>query len=104
MLARVKKNDTVIVLSGRDKGEEGTVLEVLPTLGKVKVKGLRMATKHLKATKQGESGGIKKVETYLNLSQVMPVCASCKKGCRIVAKESGNGKKVRACHRCEEII
>ncbi|HZW61743.1 MAG TPA: 50S ribosomal protein L24 [Candidatus Babeliales bacterium] len=105
MTARIRKDDTVIVLSGKDKGSQGTVIEILPKKGKVVVKGVALVTRHLKARKQGEVGGIKKTEGYLNLSQVMPICPSCKKPSRMATKVvKETGKRARACHRCEEII
>ena len=104
MVARIRKNDTVIVRSGRDKGEQGTVLEVLPKEGKVLVKGVALVTRHIKARKQGDIAGIRKEEGYLKLSQVMPLCPSCQKGCRVTAKVMDNGNRSRACHRCKEII
>src|SRR5579872_6568727 len=99
MVAHVRKNDTVVVLSGKDKGEQGTVIEVLPEEGKVMVKGLALVTRHMKARKQGDVAGIKKQESYLKLSQVMPICPSCKKPCRINTKQLENGKKSRMCNR-----
>ncbi len=104
MVARVKKNDTVEIVSGRDKGEQGVVIEISPKQDKVMVKGLGLITRHMKPRKQGDVGGIKKVESYFKMSQVMPVCSSCKKPSRTRVKQAGNGKNVRACHRCEEIM
>lgn len=105
MTARIRKNDTVVVLSGKDKGEQGTVIDILPEKGKIMIKGLAMITRHVKPRKQGEVGGIKKQESYLELSKVMPVCSSCKKPCRINVKDNDKtGKNARACNRCKEII
>lgn len=103
-MSHIKKNDTVVVLSGRSKGEQGTVIEVVPEKGKVMVKGVALVTRHVKAKKQGDVSGIKKQESYLNISQVMPICPSCKKPARVNAKEQSNGKKARACNRCKEIM
>jgi large subunit ribosomal protein L24 len=103
MIARIKKNDTVIVRSGKDKGAQGTVLEVLPKEGKVLIKGVGLITRHVKARKQGDIAGIRKEERHLQLSQVMPLCSSCKKACRVTIKVHNNAK-MRACHRCEQII
>jgi large subunit ribosomal protein L24 len=102
MTARVKKNDKVVVLSGKDKGKEGTVIAILPKIGKVMVKGVGIITKHLKARKQGGFAGIKKEESFINVSKVMPVCGACKKPCRVASKELEQGKKIRICNRCEE--
>lgn len=104
MIARIRKSDTVFVLSGRDKGKQGEVIEVLPKEGKVLVKGIALVTKHYKARKQGEVSGIKKIESYLLISRVMPVCLSCKQPCRILFKLQDSGEKARACNRCQKTL
>ena len=104
MVARVKKNDTVMVVSGKDKGKQGVVLEIWKKKNKAIVKGIAVVSKHAKARKQGESPGIKKQEAAINLSVVMPLCGACKKPCRINAKELENGKRARICNRCKEIF
>ena len=104
MVARIKKNDTVVVLSGKDRDKKGTVIEVLPKKGKVLVKDIAIVTRHAKASKQGEVSGIKKEESYVDASSLMPVCVSCKQPCRVNAKLIENGKRVRVCNRCEEIF
>lgn len=100
MAARIRKDDTVVVLSGKDKGQQSTVIEILPKKGKVLVKGVALVTRHVKARKQGEVSGIKKQERHLKLCQVMPVCPACKKPCRVGAKKLENGKSSRMCNRC----
>jgi len=102
MLSRIKKNDNVIVISGKDKGKQGTVLKVSPKDGEILVKGVAIATKHIKAKKTGETSRIVKEETYIPLSKVMPICKSCKKACRVRVKLLENENKVRVCHRCQE--
>ena len=104
MIARIKKNDTVEILSGKDKGHQGQVIEILPKKGKVMVKGLNIITRHVKPRRQGEVGSIKKMESYLSLARVLPVCSACKKACRVVSKQLEGGKKARACNHCNEII
>lgn len=103
-MARVKKDDTVVILSGKDKGKKGTVLRVQPDKKRVMVKDAGIKIKHVKARKQGESSGIKKEEGWFDLSKVMPVCSSCKKACRVNSKLLENGKRVRICNGCKEII
>ena len=103
MLARVKKDDTVVVISGKDKGKQGTVLEVAPSKKEVVVKGIGIVTRHTKPKRQGEVAGIKKEEKPLSLSKVMPVCSSCKKPCRVQIKET-DGTRARSCHRCKEVF
>ena len=79
----VKKNDTVIVLSGKDKGKKGKVLEAMPAAGKVVVEGVNVATCHVKPKKQGDQGGIVSREIPMYVSKVMLVCPKCKKGVRV---------------------
>lgn len=104
MVARIKKNDTVIVLSGKDRDKKGTVIEVLPEKGKVLVKDIGIVTRHAKARKQGDVAGIKKEESYINAAIVMPICGSCKHPCRVNMKLMENGKRARICNKCKEIF
>ena len=95
----IKKDDKVIVLSGKDKGKQGEVLVAEPKAGKVIVKGVNVATKHQKPQKQGQEGGIIKVETPIYASKVMLVCPKCGKATR-VGHKIVDGKKVRVCKKC----
>lgn len=72
----IKKNDTVRVITGKDKGKEGSVIAILPKKGKVMVKGVAIVTRHAKARKQGETSSIKKRESYIDISNVMLVRSS----------------------------
>ncbi len=103
-MARIKKTDTVQVISGKDKGKVGDVIAILHKEGKIKVKGVAVATHHVKARRQGDTSGIKKEESYVQLSVVMPVCNSCKKPTRIGSKELADGSRVRMCNKCKEIM
>lgn len=96
----IVKNDKVVVISGRDKGKEGEVLAVFPKEDKVLVKGVFVASKHKKPRKQGEEGGIIKIETPINASKVMVVCKKCGKPTRVAHKLSADGKKIRVCKHC----
>ena len=78
----VKKNDTVIVLSGKDKGKKGKVLEAMPAAGKVVIEGINVATCHVKPKKQGDQGGIVSREIPMYASKVMLVCPMCGKATR----------------------
>ena len=95
----VKKGDTVVVLSGKDKGKQGKVLGTVPSEDKVVVEGVNMVTCHVKPRKQGETGGIVSREAALYASKVQVVCPKCKKGTR-VAHKIENGKKSRVCKHC----
>ena len=99
MAMNVKKGDTVVVLSGKDKGKQGKVLGTVPSEDKVVVEGVNMVTCHVKPRKQGEQGGIVQREAALYASKVQVVCPKCKKGTR-VAHKIENGKKTRVCKHC----
>jgi large subunit ribosomal protein L24 len=103
-MMHVKKNDTVVVLTGKDKEKTGTVIAVLPKQGKIMVSGIAIRTKHVKAKKQGEVSAIKKQESYISLSNVMPICRSCKKPCRVSVAFLEDGKKARMCSNCKETL
>ncbi len=102
MLSRVKKNDTVYVLSGRDKGKRGAVISVDPENGLVVVKDVGIVTRHVKARKAGEKSNIVKEERPIPLCKVMPICPACKKPCRVQVQFLDDGNKSRVCHRCKE--
>ena len=95
----IKKNDTVIVLSGKDKGKKGKVLVAMPKDNKVIVEGVNVATCHTKPRKQGEEGGIMKREAAIAACKVQVVCPKCSKGTRVAHKIEG-GKKTRVCKHC----
>ncbi|MGB8468220.1 MAG: 50S ribosomal protein L24 [Candidatus Babeliales bacterium] len=99
---RIRKNDTVYVLTGRDKGKTGQVVEILLKEGKLRVKGISLVTKHAKARKSGETSAIRKIESYVDSSNVMPVCTACKKPARVGVKVDETHKKFRICNRCQE--
>ena len=95
----IKKNDTVIVLSGKDKGVKGKVLEAMPAKEMVIVENVNVATCHTKPRKQGETGGIVKRETPIRSCKVALFCDKCGKGVRVGYKMDGD-KKVRVCKKC----
>ena len=95
----IKKDDMVVVLSGKDKGKQGKVLGTVPSEDKVVVEGCNMVTCHVKPRRQGEEGGIVKREAAIYASKVQVVCPKCSKATR-VAYEIKDGKKVRTCKKC----
>ena len=96
---KIKKNDTVVILSGKDKGKQGKVLGTVLSEDKVVVEGCNMVTCHVKPRRQGEEGGIVKREAAIYASKVQVVCPKCSKATR-VAYEIKDGKKVRTCKKC----
>ena len=95
----IRKGDKVVVISGKDKGKQGKVLKSDPKGEKVIVEGVNVAMKHQKPRKQGEEGGIIKMETPIYACKVMVVCPKCGKATR-VAHKIEDGKKVRVCKKC----
>ena len=93
----VRKDDTVIILSGKDKGKNGKVLEVSPKESKVIVEGCNLVSKHVKPKKMGEQGGIVSAEAAMYASKVMLVCPKCGKPTRIGHKILEDGTKKRLC-------
>ena len=95
----IKKDDTVVVISGDDKGTKGTVIATSPAEGKVIVSGVHTVSKHTKARRQGEVSQIVKTEGAIYASKVQLVCPKCDKGVR-VSHKIVDGKKVRVCTKC----
>ena len=96
----VRKDDMVVILSGKDKGKKGKVLETSPKEQKLIVEGINMVTKHVKPRRQGETGGIVKVEGAFYACKAMLVCPSCGKATRVAHKVLEDGTKMRACKKC----
>ena len=96
----VKTGDNVMIISGKDKGKTGKVLQTSPKEGKVIVEGLNMVTKHVKPRRQGEQGGIVKAEGAIYACKVQRVCPKCNKPTRPAHKLLADGKKVRVCKKC----
>ena len=96
----IKKGDTVIVLSGKDKGKQGKVLAAMPADRKVIVEGINVVSRHTRPRKQGEEGGILKKEAPMYACKVQKVCPKCNKPTRPAHKMLADGKKVCVCKKC----
>ena len=96
----VKSGDKVVVLSGKDKGKEGTVLRAKPVEGKVLVEGVAVAKKAVRPNAQNQQGGIIEQEAFIDASNVMVVCPTCGKPTRGGHDVNDEGKKVRVCKKC----
>lgn len=99
----VKKGDTVVVLSGKDKGKQGKILTAMPKKGKVIVEGVNKVKRHSKPSQTAPQGGILVKEAPMHACKVMLVCPACQKATRVGHKEQ-NGKNVRVCKKCGEVI
>lgn len=100
---KLKRNDNVIMLSGKDRGKTGKISIVLSESGKVVVEGLNMIKKHVKARKQGQKGQIVNKERAVSVSSVALVCKSCGKPTRIGYRNKGKDK-TRICKKCEKEV
>ena len=95
----IKSGDTVVVLSGKDKGKQGKVMTVMPEERKVIVEKVNMVSRHTKPRQQGEQGGILQKEAPIYACKVQAVCPKCSKPTRVAHKIEG-GKKTRVCKKC----
>ncbi|AEX85285.1 50S ribosomal protein L24 [Marinitoga sp. 1135] len=101
---KVKKGDLVRVISGKDKGKEGKVLRVMPKLNKIIVENVNIVKKHQRPTQQLREGGIIEQPAPIYANKVMVVCPNCGKPTRVGYRVLEEGKKVRVCRKCNEII
>ena len=102
MKVHVRKNDKVVVISGKDKGKIAEIIKVYPKTGKVLVQGINIVKKHQKANKNQAESAIIEKEAAINSSKVMLYCAKCKTATRISNKLLEDGSKVRVCKKCGE--
>ncbi len=101
---RIKKDDTVIVTTGKEKGKRGRVLSVMPSKGRILVERVNLVKKHQRPSKKYQQGGIIEKEIPVGFSSVMLVCPKCDKPARFGTMTLETGKKVRVCKKCKEVI
>jgi large subunit ribosomal protein L24 len=104
MLARVKKNDTVMVIAGKERGKIGKVLQVLPKEDRAIVERLNIVKRHLKPRGPQNPGGIIEKEAPIHLSNIMPMCEKCNAPVRVGTRRLDDGSKARFCRRCGELL
>ena len=104
MLARVKKNDTVMVIAGKERGKIGKVLRVLPEDNRAVVERLNLVKRHLKPRGPQSPGGILEKEAPLHLSNLMPMCERCNAPVRVGVRKLEDWRKARLCRRCGELL
>ena len=100
----VRRGDTVAVIAGKERGKRGKVLRVLPVAGRVLVEKLNMMKKHQRPTQKLRQGGIIEREGALALSNVLLICGRCDRPVRAGSKILADGRKIRVCKRCGELI
>ena len=101
---KIKKNDTVLVIAGKDRGKKGKVRKALPALGKITIEGVNMTKRHSKARGAARQAGIIELESPLHVSNVMLICNKCNKPTRVGYRFLEDGKKARVCRSCYEIM
>ena len=101
----IRKNDNVLVITGRDRGKRGRVLRVVPTKGRVIVEGVNFVKRHTKANPQRNiKGGIVEREASLHASNVQIVCPECGAPTRIGSRRLDDGRRVRFCRKCKGVV
>ena len=101
----IRKNDSVLVITGKDRGKRGRVVRVVPDKNRLIVEGVNIIKRHTKANPQRNiKGGLVEREAPLHASNVQLVCPECGKPTRIGKKILGDGRKVRVCRKCEGVV
>jgi large subunit ribosomal protein L24 len=103
MRIKIRKNDVVNVITGKDRGKSGKVLRVFPD-GKLIVEKINFVKRHTKPSQKNQQGGILEKESPVAISKVMLICNKCGKPTRVKIGSLQNGKKVRICKKCSEMI
>jgi len=101
---RIRKEDKVIIIAGKDKGKKGKVRRVLPSENKVIVEGLNMIKRHSRAGRAARQAGIIELEAPVHVSNVMLICGKCGNPTRVGFHFLADGKKARICNSCQELI
>jgi large subunit ribosomal protein L24 len=101
----IRKNDNVVVMTGKDRGKRGRVLKVVPDNNRLIIEGVNLIKRHTKPNPQkGIKGGVMEREAALHASNVQLVCPECGKPTRLGKKILGDGRKVRVCRKCEGVV
>lgn len=100
-MLRIKKNDVVMVTSGKDRGKTGKVLLVYKSQSRALVEGVNLVKKHIRRTQQDQKGGVVSMERPISLSNIMPFCKNCNRPTRVNFNVAGDKSKVRLCRKCK---
>jgi large subunit ribosomal protein L24 len=101
---KIRKDDTVVIIAGKDRGKSGKVRLALPREDKVVVEGLNMIKRHSRARRAARQAGIIELEAPIHLSNVMLLCNKCGKRTRVGFRLLADGKRARICNSCQEVI
>lgn len=100
---KIKKDDTVLIISGKDRGRKGKVLRAFPKEQKILIEGINLKKKHLRPKREGEKGQIVEIPAQINISNVKLICPKCQKATRVGYKVEKD-KKYRICKKCGKEI
>ena len=103
-MLKIKRNDTVKVISGKDKGKQGKVLRVFHGSNRAIVERINLVKKHLRRRREDQQTGIVSLEAPINISSLMIICKHCNKPARVGFTRLKDGTKSRLCKKCKEII
>lgn len=103
-MAKIRKNDTVMVIAGRDKGKTGKVLRVFPEENRAIVEGINFVKKAMRRTREEQQGGIIQKEASMNLSNLALFCKGCNRPTRVGTTVLSDGTKSRYCRKCNEVV
>jgi large subunit ribosomal protein L24 len=101
---KIRRDDTVVIIAGKDRGKKGKVRRAFPDENRVIVEGFNMIKRHSRARRAARQAGIIELEAPLHVSNVMLVCEKCGKPARVGFRFLDDGKKVRICNSCREVI
>jgi large subunit ribosomal protein L24 len=101
---KIRKDDTVVIIAGKDRGKKGKVRRALPNEDRVIVEGLNMIKRHSRASRATRQGGIIELEAPIRVSNVMLMCNKCGNPTRVNFRFLDDGNKVRVCNSCREVI
>jgi large subunit ribosomal protein L24 len=100
----IKKDDNILVIAGKDKGKKGKVRFAYPRDNKVLIEGVNFIKKHSKAKRQAKQAGIIDLEAPMDVAKIMYLCSKCNKPARVGTKKLEDGRRVRFCRACGEVI
>ena len=103
-MQKIRKNDIIQVVTGKDKGKKGKVVQVLNSAGRALVEGINLAKKHKRQTRQDQQGGIVSIEMPIAIANIMLVCKHCDRPTRVGFSVLKDGTKSRVCKSCKEAI
>jgi large subunit ribosomal protein L24 len=101
---RLRKDDTVMIIAGRERGKTGKILRVIPEKNRVIIERLNLVKRHTKPRGVQQQGGIVEKEASIHASNIQPLCGRCNKPARVGRRRLDDGRSVRVCRRCDDLL